>query len=188
MARSLLDQPARPELRAAPTPWQAEAMSELATLPLDTARFTVRRAAEADVPAIVALLADDELGAAREAGADGDQAPYLRAFAAIDADPNQLLVVVTAEDGDVAATMQLTFLPGLSRHGALRAQIEAVRVGAPYRSHGLGQAMFTWAIAEARRRGAILVQLTSDKSRTGAHRFYDRLGFTPSHEGYKLYL
>jgi GNAT superfamily N-acetyltransferase len=168
-------------------PWQAEAMSELATLPLDTARFTVRRAAEADVPAIVGLLADDELGAAREAG-DGDPGPYLRAFAAIDADPNQLLVVVTAQDGDVAATMQLTFLPGLSRHGALRAQIEAVRVGAAYRSHGLGQAMFTWAIAEARRRGAILVQLTSDKSRTAAHRFYDRLGFTPSHEGYKLYL
>jgi GNAT superfamily N-acetyltransferase len=163
-------------------------MSELATLPLGAARFTVRRAAEADVPAIVALLADDELGAAREAGSDGDLGPYRRAFAAIDADPNQLLAVVTAEDGDVAATMQLTFLPGLSRHGALRAQVEAVRVGAPYRSHGLGQAMFTWAIAEARRRGAILVQLTSDKSRTGAHRFYNRLGFTPSHEGYKLYL
>lgn len=163
-------------------------MSELATLTLDAARFAVRRAVGADVPAIVALLADDELGAAREAGPDGDMGPYLRAFEAIDADPNQLLLVVTAEDGNVAATMQMTFLPGLSRHGALRAQIEAVRVGGPSRAHGLGQAMFAWAIAEARRRGAILVQLTSDKSRTRAHGFYDRLGFTASHEGFKLFL
>jgi GNAT superfamily N-acetyltransferase len=168
--------------------WQAESVTELATLPLGNVHFTVRRAATADVAAIVALLADDELGATREAGGNGDMTPYHRAFAAIDADPHQLLLVVTAENGDVAATMQVTFLPGLSRHGALRAQIEAVRVGSAYRSHGLGQAMITWAIAEARRRGAILVQLTSDKSRTGAHRFYERLGFTASHEGYKLYL
>jgi GNAT superfamily N-acetyltransferase len=163
-------------------------MTELATLPLSDTRFTVRRATGADVPALVALLADDMLGAAREAGGDGDLGPYLRAFAAIDADPNQLLLAVTAEDGTVAATLQLTFLPGLSRHGALRAQIEAVRVGAPYRSHGLGQAIFEWSIAESRRRGATLIQLTTDKSRTGAHRFYDRLGFTPSHIGYKLNL
>ena len=163
-------------------------MTELATLSLGNARFSVRRAVAADVAAIVALLADDELGAAREASGNGDMTPYQRAFAAIDADPNQLLLVVTAADGDVAATMQMTFLPGLSRHGALRAQIEAVRVGRAYRSHGLGQAVFTWAIAEARRRGAILVQLTSDRSRTDAHRFYDRLGFTRSHEGFKLYL
>jgi ribosomal protein S18 acetylase RimI-like enzyme len=163
-------------------------VTELASLPLGNIRFTVRRATAADIAAIVALLVDDELGATREAGADGDMGPYLRAFAAIDADPNQLLLAVTAGDGGVAGTMQLTFLPGLSRHGALRAQIEAVRVGSAYRSHGLGQAMFTWAIAESRRRGAVLVQLTSDKSRTSAHRFYDRLGFVRSHEGFKLYL
>jgi GNAT superfamily N-acetyltransferase len=88
----------------------------------------------------------------------------------------------------VAATMQLTFISGLARQGALRMQIEAVRVGSGYRSQGLGEAMIKWAIAEARQRGCRLVQLTSDKRRTSAHRFYDRLGFTRSHEGFKLTL
>ena len=161
-------------------------MSQLAVLSLGPARFAVRRATAADVPAIVALLADDELGATREAGPDPDLASYRTAFAAIDADPGQLLLVVTAEDGQVAATIQLTFIPGLARQGALRAQIEAVRVGPGYRSQGLGEAVFTWAIAEARRRGCRLVQLTSDKQRTNAHRFYERLGFAATHEGFKL--
>jgi GNAT superfamily N-acetyltransferase len=118
--------------------------------------------AAADVPAIVGLLADDELGATREAGSDPELTSYRTAFAAIDADPGHLLLVVTAADGQVAATMQLTFIPGLARQGALRAQIEAVRVGAGYRSQGLGEAMITWGIAEARRRGCRMVQLTSD--------------------------
>ena len=82
----------------------------------------------------------------------------------------------------------LTFIPGLARHGALRAQIEAVRVGGRYRSQGLGEAMIRWAVDEARRRGCRLVQLTSDKRRTSAHRFYSRLGFAASHEGFKLQL
>ena len=161
-------------------------MSQLAVLSVGPARFAVRRAAAGDVPAIVGLLADDELGATSEAGADPELTPYRAAFAAIDADPGQLLVVVTAEDGRVAATMQLTFIPGLARRGALRAQIEAVRVGTGYRSRGLGEAMITWAIAEARRRGCRIVQLTSDKRRVNAHRFYQRLGFAATHEGFKL--
>ena len=161
-------------------------MSKLAVLSVGPERFAVRRAAAGDVEAIVGLLADDELGATREAGADPDLTPYRAAFAAIDADPGQLLLVVTADDGGVAATMQLTFIPGLARRGALRAQIEAVRVGTGYRSRGLGEAMITWAIAEARRRGCRIVQLTSDKRRANAHRFYQRLGFAATHEGFKL--
>ena len=161
-------------------------MGQLAVLSLGPGRFAVRRATAADVPAIVGLLADDELGATREAGSDPELTSYRTAFAAIDADPGQLLLVVIAEDGQIAATMQLTFIPGLARQGALRAQIEAVRVGAGYRSQGLGEAMITWAVAEARHRGCRMVQLTSDKRRTNAHRFYQRLGFAATHEGFKL--
>lgn len=104
-------------------------MGQLAVLSLGPGPFAVRRATAADVPAIVGLLADDELGATREADPDPELTSYRTAFAAIDADPGQLLLVVAAPDGGVAATMQLTFIPGLARQGALRAQIEAVRVG-----------------------------------------------------------
>ena len=144
-----------------------------------------RRAVAADVPAIVAMLADDPLGAARENPAD--IATYLAAFDRIDADADELLIVAE-RDGEVVGTLQLTFLHGLSRRGATRAQIEAVRVRADARSEGLGQRLIEWAIAESRRRGCHLVQLTSDSSRSGAHRFYERLGFTGSHVGYKLTL
>jgi GNAT superfamily N-acetyltransferase len=137
------------------------------------------------VPAIVALLVDDPLGAGREAATD--IAPYIEAFAAIDADPSELLVVLANRD-EVIGTMQISFLPGLSRNGATRAQIEAVRVKAGHRSKGLGEELITWAIAEARRRGCAIVQLTTDKSRRDAHRFYLRLGFVASHEGMKLKL
>jgi GNAT superfamily N-acetyltransferase len=163
-------------------------VSQLASLFLDTGRFEVRRATLDDVAAIVGLLIDDELGATREDGSDPSLTPYQVAFGMIDADPGQLLLVVTSEDSSVAATMQLTFIPGLARRGALRAQIEAVRVGSRYRAQGLGEAMVNWTITEARRRGCRLVQLTSDKQRTAAHRFYQRLGFTASHEGFKLNL
>jgi GNAT superfamily N-acetyltransferase len=166
----------------------AERVSQLARLSLDPARFAVRRATVDDVAAIVGLLADDELGETREDGSDPALTSYRAAFAAIDADPGQLLLVVTAADDGVVATMQLTFIPGLARQGALRAQLEAVRVDSRYRAQGLGEAMITWAIAEARRRGCRLVQLTSDKRRTNAHRFYERLGFAASHEGFKLQL
>ncbi|TQI94631.1 putative N-acetyltransferase YhbS [Amycolatopsis cihanbeyliensis] len=143
----------------------------------------IRRARAADVESIVRMLADDQLGATRESTAD--LAPYLRAFELIEADPNQLLVV--AEDaGEPVGTLQLTIIPGLGRGGALRGQIEAVRVRAGHRGTGLGERLVRWAIAESRRRGCALVQLTSDVSRTAAHRFYQRLGFTASHTGFKL--
>jgi GNAT superfamily N-acetyltransferase len=150
---------------------------------IETTEFAIRRAVENDVPAIVALLADDPLGSKRETG--GDLAPYKQAFAKIDADPSELLVVLT--DGDEAiGTLQLSFLPGLSRGGATRAQIEAVRVKDGHRGEGLGERMIEWTIEAARRRGCSLVQLTSDKSRGDALRFYERLGFVASHEGLKL--
>ncbi|MCP9945478.1 GNAT family N-acetyltransferase [Streptomyces somaliensis] len=145
----------------------------------------IRRAAAADVPAIVAMLADDPLGAQRES--PDDLSPYLDAFERVAADPNQHLVVAVHE-GRVVGTLHLTVIPGLSRRGATRSLIEAVRVHADARGSGLGTRLIRWAIAESRRHGCVLVQLTSDASRTDAHRFYDRLGFTASHIGFKLAL
>lgn len=145
----------------------------------------LRRAQREDLPAIVALLADDVLGESREH--PGDLSPYLAAFERIDADPAHLLVVADA-GGEVVGTLQLTVLPGLSRGGALRAQVEAVRVAHSQRGKGLGQALLLWAVEESRARGCSLVQLTTDKQRTDAHRFYERLGFVASHEGMKLHL
>ena len=145
----------------------------------------LRRARAGDVPAIVALLAADPLGATREDQTSLD--PYRRAFAAVDADPSQLLIVAD-DGGEVAGTFQLSFIPGLSRGGALRAQIEGVRVRDDHRGSGLGTEMLTWAIAEARRRGCALVQLTTDNARPDALRFYERLGFVASHAGLKLLL
>ncbi len=142
-----------------------------------------RPARREDVPLIVALLADDPIAAARE-GDPSDEA-YLAAFQAIAADPRQELVVAEA-DGEVVGTMQLTFVPGLSRRGGERALIEAVRVGASMRGQGLGRAMMRWAIDRARERGCRMVQLTSDKARADAHRFYTSLGFVDSHVGFKL--
>lgn len=158
---------------------------------LPSIRF--RRARPADLPAIVALLADDDLGRGREDPSQPPNPRYVAAFAAIAADPNQLLAVAVDGEGDegegaVCGCMQLTFIPGLSRQGAWRCQIEAVRIAAGRRGAGLGRAMFDWAIGEARRRGCSLLQLTSDKARADAHRFYRSLGFVASHEGMKLEL
>jgi GNAT superfamily N-acetyltransferase len=147
--------------------------------------FVVRRAAADDIEAIVALIAADQIGQDRDGG---DLAPYAEAFTAIDADPAQLLVVVVDALGAVVGTLQLTFIPGLARRGALRAQIEAVRVSQQLRGQGIGAELLGWAIQEADRRGCALVQLTSDKRREGAHRLYGRLGFIASHEGFKLQL
>jgi GNAT superfamily N-acetyltransferase len=137
----------------------------------------------------VALLADDPLGAGREASSTGadELAPYRRALAMIDGDPAHLLVVA-ADGGEPVGTLQLSFIPGLSRQGALRAQIEGVRVRADRRGVGLGAGMFGWALAEARRRGCALVQLTTDRRRPEARRFYERLGFAATHDGLKLQL
>ena len=157
-------------------------------LTTEPAPVVLRRARRADVAAIVGLIAADQLGATRDGVRDqADLDAYDRAFQAIDADPAHILIVADRA-GEVVGTMQLSFLPGLARRGALRAQIEAVRVAASTRSSGLGAAMMAWAIDEARRRGCALVQLTTDKSRTDAHRFYQRLGFVASHEGMKLKL
>jgi GNAT superfamily N-acetyltransferase len=145
----------------------------------------MRRARREDVPAIVAMLADDELGASRET--PDDLAPYEAAFKAVDADPNQHLVVAE-RDGRVVGCLQLTVIPGLSRRGATRAVIEAVRVAAGERGAGLGGAMVGWAIDESRRLGVNLLQLTSDRTRTDAHRFYERLGFEATHLGFKMVL
>ena len=150
-------------------------------------RVAIRRARAADVPAIVALLADDPLGRHREDSGPRLNPRYVAAFQAIEADPNQLLSVMTLTD-EVIGTLQITFIPGLGRTGAWRGQIEAVRIAASHRGAGLGQQMFEWAIAECRARGCDLVQLTTDKARPDAHRFYERLGFADSHVGFKLAL
>lgn len=146
-----------------------------------------RRAAAKDVPVIVALLADDILGAAREVSASGSNSIYYSAFAEIDADLNQYLCVVE-DAGQVIGTLQLSFIPGLARGGTKRGQIEAVRITSDRRREKLGGAMFAWAIEECRSRGCSLIQLTTDKARPDAHRFYDRLGFAPIHIRYKLTL
>ncbi|WP_426988914.1 N-acetyltransferase family protein [Pseudarthrobacter sp. Y6] len=169
----------------------AGAPAALLSADVDGGTFRLRHAVSTDLPAIVALLADDSLGATRELG--HDMAPYERAFEAIDADPSHLLVVgeyvpVGAADGPVVATFQLSFLPGISRQGSWRSQIEAVRVADSLRGQGLGNLMVGWAIDESRRRGCTLMQLTTHKTRTAAHRFYERLGFDASHEGMKLTL
>lgn len=163
-----------------PTPCHEKAeLTELMT------ELKFRRATLSDVPAIVSMLADDPLGSARESPWGTASHRYREAFAEIDADPNQFLCVV--EDGDeIVATLQLTFIAGLSRSGAKRGLIEAVRVAAARRGEGLGEALMVWAIDECRSRGCSLVQLTTDKSRLDAQRFYERLGFEPSHVGYKL--
>jgi GNAT superfamily N-acetyltransferase len=144
---------------------------------------TIRRAVAGDVPAIVGMLADDPLGATREDPAD--PGPYRAAFERIDADPSELLLVAEV-GGEVAGTLQLSLLPGLARRGALRAQLEAVRVASGRRGAGVGEHLVRHAVDEARRRGAVLVQLTSDRSRHDAHRFYERLGFAATHDGFKL--
>lgn len=147
--------------------------------------YTIRKARRDDIGSIVRMLADDQLGATRDD--PSDLGPYLRAYDDIDADPNQFLAVVTSGDEPVG-TLQLTIIPGLARRGALRGQIEAVRIHADHRGSGLGADLVRWAIDESRRRGCALVQLTSDVSRSDAHRFYERLGFTASHTGFKLTL
>lgn len=149
--------------------------------------LTYRKAVEADLVAIVGLLADDVLGASREASTPEALARYQEAFSEIQADANQFLCIVE-DSGDIVGTFQLTFIPGLSRGGSKRAQIEAVRVSRDRRSEGIGEAMFRWAVAYSRDRGCSLMQLTTDKSRPDAHRFYDGLGFEASHIGYKLRL
>jgi GNAT superfamily N-acetyltransferase len=149
--------------------------------------LTFRRATEADVPDIIRMLADDRLGAAREDLGAENLPKYLDAFRVIDAEPNQFLLV--AGDGSgIVGTLQLTFIAGLARGGLKRGLVEAVRVASHRRGEKIGEQMLTWAIEKCRGEQCGIVQLTTDKSRTDAHRFYDRLGFEASHIGYKMLL
>jgi GNAT superfamily N-acetyltransferase len=131
------------------------------------------------------MLADDPLGAHRET--PGDLEPYYEAFERLRTDPHQHLMIAV-RDGKPAGTLQLSIQRGLSRRGASRAVIEAVRVHRDMRGEGLGTELIEWAITRSKELGASLVQLTSDASRTDAHRFYERLGFVRSHVGFKLQL
>ncbi len=154
--------------------------------------LTFRTATRADVPAILALLADDDVTRARAAAGrqpvpESADAALWAAFEAIDADPRNELIVAES-DGAVVATCQLTFIPSLSRGGAERMTIEAVRVRGDLRGRGVGRALMRWSLDRARERGCRLAQLTTDKRRTEAHRFYASLGFAATHEGMKLAL
>ncbi|MFD6229033.1 GNAT family N-acetyltransferase [Streptomyces sp. NPDC060232] len=151
----------------------------------DSPALAIRPATEADLPAIVAMLADDPLGATRES--PEDLTPYRAALERLTRDPNQHLVVAVRADL-VVGTLQLTIVPGLSRKGSTRSIIEGVRVHADERGSGLGTRFIEWAIEKSRAEDCALVQLTSDLTRTDAHRFYERLGFTASHVGFKLQL
>jgi len=160
----------------------------LAAFDLPGGPFALRRATATDVSPIVQLLADDPLGRSRESAEPDAVQVYMEAFAAIDEAPAQLLVVAESPARAVVATMQLTFIPGLARQGATRMQIEAVRVREELRGNGLGGAMVSWAIEEARARNCGVVQLTSERSRERTHGFCVRLGFEASHVGFKLLL
>ncbi|MCL8251439.1 GNAT family N-acetyltransferase [Aeromicrobium fastidiosum] len=151
-------------------------------LDVDDRRFRVQRAVRADVPAVVALLADDELGRAREGA---EEARYETAFDVVARDTSQYLAVVRDEADVVVATMQLTIIPGLLRSGTTRLQIEGLRVAAGERSRGLGAAMLRWAHEHGRARGASLAQVTTDEVRERARTFYERLGYETSHVGLK---
>jgi GNAT superfamily N-acetyltransferase len=155
------------------------------------AQLVFRIATRADVPAILKLLGDDNIARSRAAAGGGVSeeldAACWAAFEAIDADPRNELIVAD-QAGTVAGTCQLTFIPSLSRGGTERVTIEAVRVRDDLRGRGLGRAMMLWSLDRARERGCRLAQLTTDKRRADAHRFYAGLGFTASHEGFKLAL
>ena len=146
-----------------------------------------RLATRRDVPAIVRLLAEDNLGAQRERFETPLPAPYYAAFEAIDADPNNELIVAHA-NGEIIGTLQLMFLPHLSHQGGMRAQVSSVRVAEQFRSQGIGTDMMKWVLKRARERGCLLMQLTSSKSRTDAHRFYEKLGFEKTNIGMKIKL
>lgn len=150
--------------------------------------MTFRKATRDDVPFIVQMLADDPLGQKRERFSDPLPDVYYDAFDRIDSDPNQELIIVENEAGERIGSLQLSFIQYLTYQGGIRAQIEAVRVHKSARNKGVGKQFFLWAIERARQRGAHLLQLTSDKQRPDAIRFYESLGFRATHEGLKLNL
>lgn len=149
--------------------------------------ITIRNATENDLPFIVSIIETDSVYGSTEDSANPKGPSYLAALAAIDTDPNQMLLIAELE-GQPVGTFQLTFTPGIARKGAWRCTIEGVHVSPEHRNRKIGETMMRWAIDTARTRNCALVQLTSNKSRTNAHRFYTRLGFSQSHEGFKLTL
>ena len=153
----------------------------------DAAALVFRKARLEDLRAILELLNDGKVANVLERIEDPMPRVYKDAFAVLDGDPNQLLLVGETE-GRIVASLQLTFIPGIAHQGAWRAQVEAVRVAREFRDRGIGEAMMRHVIALARERGCALVQLTTNKARDDAQRFYRGLGFTASHEGMKLRL
>ena len=147
--------------------------------------LSFRDATEADLPAIVALLADDALGASREDTSLPLAEGYADAFRAIAATPYQRLIVAT-DDGVAIGTMQILLISAVSRRGSWRGQIEAVRIASHLRGSGRGEAFVKWAIEQCRSAGCVSVQLTSDNARLDAHRFWRRIGFLPTHVGFKI--
>lgn len=146
-----------------------------------------RRAVEADLPFIVKLLTDDAVRATDDRPDEPFHPRYVAALRELEADPNQMMMLAVLE-GEAVGTIQLTFIPGISGLGTKRCLVEAVHIAPDHRSKGLGTRMIQWAIEQARERGCGMVQLTSNKKRLDAHRFYERLGFLKSHEGFKYYL
>ena len=146
-----------------------------------------RKATNSDVSQIVEMIADDELGKTRENFQVPLPKEYLNAFEKINSDPNQELIVVENEDYEIIGTLQLSFIQYLTYRGGIRAQIEAVRIRKDQRGIGLGKKMFAWAIKRAKERDAHLLQLTTDKKRPEAIKFYEDLGFKSSHEGMKMH-
>lgn len=137
---------------------------------------------------IIGLIANDKLGQLREEYRNPLPNPYYDAFENIAADPNQELMVMETESGQIIGTLQLSFIQYLTYQGGIRAQIEAVRVDKAFRGKGIGQQLFAWAIQRAKEKKAHVVQLTTDKKRSEALKFYEKLGFVASHEGMKLHL
>lgn len=150
-------------------------------------RLTYRKAVEADLPFIVKLLSDDAVRATDDRPDEPFHPRYVAALRELEADPNQLMMVAEL-DGETVGTVQLTFIPGLASLGTRRCLVEAVHIAPAHRNRGLGTEMIRWAIAQARERGCGVVQLTSNKKRLDAHRFYEKLSFLKSHEGFKYYL
>lgn len=150
-------------------------------------KINFRKAKKKDVPFIIEMLADDKLGELREDYNDPLPDSYYNAFNAIDNDKNQELVVAEDEKKAVIGTLQLSFLQYLTYQGGTRAQIEAVRIRKDKRGQGIGEQIFEWAINRAKERGAHLLQLTTDKQRPEALKFYEKLGFSATHEGMKFH-
>ncbi|MDQ3550298.1 MAG: GNAT family N-acetyltransferase [Bacteroidota bacterium] len=149
--------------------------------------LTFRLATIENVPDIIKMLSDDAIGVTREKVSDVLSNNYINAFEIINNDPNQELTIVEM-DGDKVATLQLTFIQYLTHEGGLRAQVEAVRTSSKYRGRGIGKKIFEYIIDRAKKRGCFLLQLTTDKKRPDAIKFYERLGFNATHEGMKLKL